>query len=350
MGVARMLRSWRARVQAAWPDLHGHQIKALADASFAMAQAEHCQLSHMALVTPGQAKVPSHERRFQRLLANDRLSTAELSEAWAEQVLAEPGPLMLGCDETPQGDRLRAMKLSRLVRGRAVPLLWQVYPPEALPKSQPDIVLDLLRRADRLLPADGPRPTLLTDRGLTWPEVVDFCIEHGWHFVLRVQDHTRVKLEADGPTMPMAELAPHKGDGWCGAAWVFKKAGWRRVNPVAWWPHDSDERWLIITDRPPTLQRCMEYRKRMQQEQSFRDEKSHGFNWKLSRVRRPDHADRLLLIMAVAMTLLIQLGQWVIRHHRRDQFERRDRYTLSIFQLGLRALQRSLITGRPPPI
>ena len=87
----------------------------------------------------------------------------------------------------------------------------------------------------------------------------------------------------------------------------------------------------------------------MRQEQSFRDEKSHGFHWNASRVRDPDHATRLPLVMALAMAWLIAEGLRVIRDGERDRYERRDRRTLSLFQLGLRSAQNALIPTRDPP-
>lgn len=132
-----MLRSWRGCGQEVWRGLHGHQIKALAEAAFAMAVAQNCPLSRMAVTTPSDAKIASQERRWQRLLANERLSVEALAPQWAREVLAEPGRLLLAIDETPQVNHLRAMKLSRIIRGRAVPLLWHVYRPHELPMSQP---------------------------------------------------------------------------------------------------------------------------------------------------------------------------------------------------------------------
>ena len=49
----------------------------------------------------------------------------------AARLAAEPVTLLL--DETPQRNHLRAMKLSRMTGGRAIPLRWQVYRPHALP-------------------------------------------------------------------------------------------------------------------------------------------------------------------------------------------------------------------------
>ncbi|MEE8433896.1 MAG: hypothetical protein V3S64_03825 [bacterium] len=87
----------------------------------------------------------------------------------------------------------------------------------------------------------------------------------------------------------------------------------------------------------------------MRIEQSFRDEKSSGFQWNQSRVRDPQHNTRLLLIMALAMRHLVYLGLSLIRKGKRCCLERRDRRTLSVFQLGLRYVQRGDPFARSPP-
>ena len=123
------------------------------------------------------------------------------------------------------------------------------------------------------------------------------------------------------------------------------------MNVSACWPATCDEPWLLITDLPANGQRFGQYRKRMRQELSFRDEKSHGLRWTESRVEDPAHAERLLLVMALAMMRLIGLGLEVIRRGRRHHLERSDRRTLSIFQLGLRWRMREIaqLAATGPP-
>lgn len=347
MGVARMLRSWRSVLQEALPTLHGHQLNGLTQAAWAMIQAGHCQLSKMAVMTAGSATMPSSERRWQRLVANDRLDADAALDDWSKWALQKVRAVTLFLDETPQRNHLRSMKVSRMVGGRAIPLVWRTYRPDALPMPQDQLVLDLLKRVDAALPA-GAKPTLMADRGLCWPAVVDFCVDHGWHFLLRAQGQTRVRLD-DGSETSLAELVPEPGRTWCGKAEVFKKAGWRRVNVVARWSPRRAERWLLVTDLPAEPRRCKQYRKRMRQEQSFRDEKSHGLRWNESRLRDPAHAQRLLLVMALAMAWLIGLGLRVTLGGERRRYQRPDRRCLSLFQLGLRAIQEARRDGRPPP-
>jgi len=82
--VTPMLGSWTRHVQSFLPAVHGHHVKALADCSFAMAHAQSCQLSLIALHTLSTARVPSSQRRWERLVANDRLRCRDAG--------GDPGP------------------------------------------------------------------------------------------------------------------------------------------------------------------------------------------------------------------------------------------------------------------
>ena len=347
MDLTRMLGAVRKTVQGALPDLHGHLKNALTEATMAMLSVGHCQLSRLALAGVGAVKAPSQERRWQRLVANPRLVMNEALEHWARWVLGGVGEVTLILDETPQGNRLRVMKLSRQIRSRAVPVLWHCDRLAARPVSQDRVVLDLLQRAAQALP-EGARVTLLADRGLAWPAVLDFCAAHGWRYVLRIQGQTRVRLP-DGAELRADALTPRAGTCWYGAAQVFKKAGWRACNVVARWPAGCEQPWLLVTDLPANAQRFRQYRKRMRIEESFRDEKSHGFHWNQSRIRDPEHASRLLLVIALAMALAIRRGLLVIKTGCRHRLERRHRRTYSVFQLGLRQFQSLAYAHGPDP-
>ena len=91
----------------------------------------------------------------------------------------------------------------------------------------------------------------MTDRGLSWPALVDQCRRVGWSFLLRVQGQTRVRTP-DGRTRAIRDLAPHPGTRWQGHGYAFKDAGWRDVNVVAVWRRGTDQPWLLVTDLAPT--------------------------------------------------------------------------------------------------
>jgi hypothetical protein len=292
-------------------------------------------------------------------LSNRRLRPHEAMGMLARSVLPSLGAgtgrvrrVVLILDETPGGTkgRLRCMKLSVAYRKRAVPIAFECYEPHRPPVPMPQLLWRLLRRAAQSLPRDCDcEVTLLADRGLSWPIVLDCCVHLGWHYVLRLQRDTRVRF-ADGTLKSAWQLARRRGTRWFGSGvGVFKKAGWRGANVVATWERGCREPWLLVTDLPATFMRCRNYCKRAWCEQLHRDEKSHGFNWQLSRVRDPAHAERLVLVMALATLLCLSLGTLLIKRGLRRLLEPPRRRLLSVFQLGLRWLKDSLVHARGCP-
>ncbi len=354
MGATEMVRQWRHGLKQLLPGLHGHLLNSLAVFSMAMALAGHCHSGRLAAVAPSPpARVVSRQRRWERLLANRRLRPGEAMGMLARALAPSLGGagrgrrrLVLILDETPggTGGRLRCMKLSVAYRKRAVPIAFECYEPHRPPVPMPELLWRLLRRAGRSLP-EGCEVTLLADRGLSWPIVLDCCAHLGWHYVLRLQRDTRVRF-AGGTTRSAWQLARRRGARWLGSGvGVFKKAGWRGANVVATWERGCREPWLLVTDLPATFMRCRNYCKRAWCEQLHRDEKSHGFNWQLSRVRDPAHAERLVLVMALATLLCLSLGTLLIKRGLRRLPEPPRRRLLSVFQLGLRWLRDRLVNG-----
>jgi len=88
---ALLWKQWTHQVKEVFPNLHGHQQKSLAFAGLAMILAGHAVLQRMAeeisLQEISEAKMPSIERRLQRLIANERIDVAACWKSFLEQVL-----------------------------------------------------------------------------------------------------------------------------------------------------------------------------------------------------------------------------------------------------------------------
>jgi Transposase DDE domain len=350
MSALPMIRHWRRQVhEDLLPGLHGHQAKALADLSFAMALAEHCHSGKLAAFALGSPNPAASQRRLERTLANDRLDPdsvwPELARSLFQGWVGRPVILIL--DETPNRNDLRCLKLTLAYRKRAIPLLCACYRPGQQPGPMPQLIRRLLRRAAACLPA-GVEVTLLADRGLAWPQVVDACRALGWHYVLRLQGQTRVRI-ADGRECSAADLAPRPGVRWWGEAEVFKKSGWRAARVAACWERGCDGPWLLVSDREDGARLFRRYAKRTWTEELFRDEKSGAFHWEQSRVTDPAHAARLVLLMALATYLGLSLGSRVIQAGLRRFLETTRRRMLSLLQIGLRWLRFCLSHDRPLP-
>jgi hypothetical protein len=350
MSALPMIRDWRAQVRhELLPELHGHQAKALADLSFAMAQVEHCHSGKLAKVAPGATTPAATKRRLERTLANDRLDPGSVWPQLARAALGgfAGGPIVLILDETPNRNDLRCLKLTLAYRKRALPLVCACSAPGDQPEPMPELIAGLLRQAAACLP-EGAAVTLLADRGLAWPQVVDACRALGWRYVLRLQGTTRVRTP-DGRERPVTELAPRPGARWRGEAEVFKKAGWRSAAVAACWERGCDGPWLLVSDRDDGPRLFRRYLKRTWTEELFRDEKSSGFRWGESRVTDPRHAARLVLVMALATYLALGLGSRVVKAGLRRLIESGRQRLLSYFQIGLRFLTFCINHDRPLP-
>ncbi len=350
------MAGWQQQVETLLPDLPKPPRLALATFSLALGVANASTQPQVATAVPTAATVESSARRFRRWLASPRLAVAGRRQRIARQVLQQHGHqrLWLLLDETTQGHgtapdrdgaRLRVLTLRLAYRHRSVPLVWACHRGGAQPLPYPQLIAQLCQEVAALLPADA-HVVLLADRGLCWPQLVDTCTALGWDFLLRAQGQTRVQ-HADGRAQRLDTLVRRPGQQWCGPVQAFTTAGWRACQAVAVWRHGEEPPWLLLTSLPAHGRCCAAYRKRTWTEESYRDDKSHGFHWEQRQVTDPAHASRLLRFFQLAMLLVLATGAAVVRRGLRGLLTRPDRWELSLFTLGLRWLRRALLCGLP---
>jgi len=246
--------------------------------------------------------------------------------------------LLLVLDETPGRGDLRSMRVGVCYRKRLLTLAAEVYPKDEPPRRMPALIGRMLRDVAALLPA-GASVTLLCDRGLAWPSVLDQARRLGWDHVLRLQGQTRVRLPG-GREVAARELVRRRGGRWHGPARVFKKAGWREAMVSVVWDKRSGEPWVLAA-RPEGrrgLRAAEAYAKRAWCEQAFRDEKSGGFRWDASLLADPARLLKLIVVMTLATLLSLSLGTWLVKCGRRGELDPRRTRRLSLFSLGLRWL------------
>src|SRR3954470_17196657 len=88
MSAPPRIRDWWTQVRhELLPEAHGHQVNALAELSFAMVMAEHCQAGKISTLAPGDAHPASVERRLERVLSNRRLDPDSVWPQPARSVL-----------------------------------------------------------------------------------------------------------------------------------------------------------------------------------------------------------------------------------------------------------------------
>jgi hypothetical protein len=342
------LSDWITTVAHRLPSLHKPHAKVLAAFSLGLALRQRCALRAVADGLAELGKPDTVERRLQRFLHTPPLdwqACLPAFAAWVLRRLDRPRLVVLLVDETSLQGHLTVMAVSLAYRGRAIPLAWWSYQPEAWPLGQVALIGSLLDGVAARLPP-GCRVLVEAERGLgTSPALLHAIQARGWYFLVRVQRHVRLRL-ADGRITPFARLVPKVGRRWSGAVEAFKKAGWVRCWAVGRWRAPHAEPWLLLTNWPQA--RGQWYGWRMWEELAFRDFKSTGWQWQRSHVWAPEAANRLWLVMALAYVWMLSLGTRVLRPPawRKELVRGRPRRH-SVFHPGLRWLARWWALGRP---
>ena len=270
-----------------------------------------CQLERVAQALEPRGSMEGQYRRLQRFLANEHVEVAQLQSEWAGLVVRtmQAQQVVLLVDETALSDHLKVMVLGVWSRGGCLPLAWRCYAPAAYPaEGQVQMISDLLARVVPTIPVNVPL-WLLADRGIgTSPALMQAVEAQGCQVLFRVQGSTRFRNLA-GQEQSCQSLGI-RGQHWQSLGEVFKKAGWLPAHVTVTWEADYDHPWCLVSSRSVAPHA---YAARFDQEVSFRDLKSDGFDWQRSHVWLSEHAERLLLVLALSYWLVLALGQQLAR-------------------------------------
>ena len=246
------------------------------------------------------------------------------------------------------GDRWQVFRLSLQHGGRAIPLAWVVA--EGKGVTSVERLTEMLTRVATFLRRRVQRVTFLADRGFRDCDWAKLCRKLGWNYDLRITCNTYITLD-DGRACRVDELGvPHGQHRYFQNVRVTKEGLWRANLSVGWTEGDAKtepERLAVMSNQPACRARLREYGHRMSIEQSFRDDKSGGFDLAHTRLQHADRLERLLLAMAVAALWCHELGESVLAHGEtaRREIDPGPTRELSLFQLGLRWLKRCVSTA-----
>lgn len=349
----RLLHEWLRQVAALLPGERVTRCRVLALFSLGMVWAGTVRVNQVAAALPLGARVPSTERRLRRFLANPAVTVAALWRPLLPWLLAgwAGQEALLVFDPTPYRADWTVLWIGIVVHHRVLPLTWRVVPQQQpWPEKLATLLPALLAPIAAALPP-GCQVTLLGDRGVSGPTLLDAAQRLGWAALLRLnvdatQAH-RLRLAADAEWR-LWDWVAHVGSGWQGPVEIFKDAGWRagyltihRAAAMTAW-------WILFSTRPGGRARVREYARRSRVEATFADGKTRGWGLEQSRMTDPVHLDRLLLVWHLAVWWLHALGRQVIKQGLRSRFDRVDRRDRSLIRLGWLWLQHALLRDRCP--
>ena len=309
-------------------------------------QSESCHLGQIANTLPMKSKAESRVTLLRRWLMNPHVEVWRFYKEVLEHVFggwSNVSVTIILDGVMLFGDRWQVFRVSLLHGCRAVPLAWTVVEGKGLVKVSK--LKRMLKKVQSFLKKHVKDVLFLADAGFRDWDWAQLCTELGWNYGIRIACNTYLTLP-DGTTDRLDRLVPENRNRYFQNAWLTKEANWQ-ANVSVTWTTDKDgkpEIVAVMTNQIACRARLREYAKRMSIEQSFRDDKSGGFDLEHTRLQHAQRVDHLLLAIAIATLWCHELGEFVLKHG--DDFRRQIdpsfQRTLSLFQLGLRWLKRCL--------
>lgn len=203
----------------------------------------------------------------------------------------------------------------------------------------------MLRQVAEFLRGRVQGVTLLADCGFRDCDWAKLCEKLGWHYAIRVACNTYVTL-AEGDYGRLDDFVPYRQNRYFQNIALTQEAK-LQTNLSVTWTDGRDgkiEIVAVISDRPACRARLRDYGRRMSIEQSFRDDKSGGFDMAYTRLQHADRLERLLLALAIATLWCHEVGEQILAEGEaaRRRIDPGPHRELSVFQLGWRWLQRCL--------
>ena len=336
-----VLYQWTEEIANHFETLNVWQVGNVALFSLGVMKAQSSRQQAIARQVVCGERVDSAARRLRRFVGNKKfpLKTffGELTR-WVVGALPPSQKLTLLVDETKLGDRIGALVVGVAWEGRCIPLGWRCYTANskaAYPKEgQVKIIEDLLKCIQPGIPA-ARDVVVLADRGIgTSSALCRAVADLGWKYLFRVNNHSTIRTETGRHRI--ASMVT-EGKSWTANGWVFKGEAGIPARALALWEKGYGEPWALITNDDTAT--GLKYACRNWQEQSFRDLKSHGWQWEASSILLPEHMARFMVLLVVAYAWSLALGGHAVQRGRARPLQRHAegqfRRHWSLFKEGL---------------
>ena len=188
---------------------------------------------------------------------------------------------------------------------------------------------------------------LLGDREFGTGVLAQWALEQGWGLCLRLRAHEYVRREGAKAFQMLPALHPGERCFWPRVAFTQKHAV-GGLHLAMYWDQRSKEPWYLLTTEPTCERACANYAKRFQIEEMFKDYKNdgRGFGLELTGLQHPERLARLLVALALVYIWLLLWGAYAVATGQNHLVDNLRRPMLSLFQTGLRLVNRLRNWGR----
>ena len=306
-------------------------------------------LSKVAGKVISPAKNVSTVRRLSRFLANSAIDVRSwyrpIAKTWLRTQFERLGEIRLIVDGTKVGFGHQLLMVSLAYRKRAVPIAW-AWVRHVRGHSTGKQQVSLFKYVGSLLPKGAP-VFLVGDSEFGSIFVLRQLDKWHWFYVLRQKTNTGLWINEQIGWRELGSFVSKPGQ----KAW-FQKACLTQteiypVSALVYWQVGEKEAWCLATNVPDPSLTVHYYRFRMWTEEMFGDFKKHGFDLERTMLRHIPRLSRLTLAVALLYVWLLSTGSLAIRSGFRHLVDRVDRRDLSLFQIGLRFIDRKLLQSIP---
>lgn len=345
MPINNLYHTWIQRIRELRPNQRMTQIRNFTWLIVGIHQSRSVNLSKIAGKIPGAAKLVSYTRRLSRLLNNPAIQVRSWYEPVARQWLTAQAnqslQIKLMVDGTKVGFGHQLLMVALAYRKRAIPIAWTWVPyvKGHSPVSQQLVLLAYVRQ---LLPR-GIAVLLVGDREFGAVEVLRQLDRWNWDYAMRIKGSTHICLAKETEWKDFNSFIHKPGQSfWLGQGSLTEKSIYS-VNLLVHWKVGEKEPWCLATNLPDRPMALQAYARRMWIEEMFGDMKDHGFDLESTMLRHFQRLSRLTLAVALLYVWLVSTGTQTIRNGLRPMVDRNERRDLSIFQIGLRFIDRRLV-------
>lgn len=295
-------------------DVHLARVRSLANGVTGMLSA---RMASVAAIGRAYAKERGIEtksgiKQIDRLLSNDGIEMDEILPLWVRHVVGSTPDIFVAIDWTDFDDDDHTTLCVSLIttHGRATPLAWRTVKKSKLKNRRTRYELEMVERIYDFVPR-GTHVTWLGDRAFGYQRMCEALTRRGFDYILRFRENLKVQ-EGDGPGLAASAYVPANGR----VRMLIgpKLTGKRCEVPAAVFVKRKGmkEAWCLVTSLKdaPSSDIVAAYGRRFTIEETFRDTKdlTFGMGLRATHIRNEHRRDRMLLLIAIAQTLLTLLG------------------------------------------
>ena len=300
--------------------------------------AKSCQLPAIATKVVDDRQADSKIKTFYRWLKNNNVTDECYFLPYAQALLSVlcVHPIAIVIDGSVVARNCITLMASVIYKNRSLPICWLVFA-GSKGHLKESIHIELVNRLKEIIPQQA-EVIFFGDGEFDGSNLIKTIKQNGWSFVLRTSKN-RILIERDD-SFSFRSVCPLYYEEYF---WIpdvrYDQTNSPQFDAIVWHNKEYQDPIYLVTNIQLAREALFWYRKRFNIETMFSDKKSRGFNIHKSHISDPERLARLLIVTALAYIFIIYFGIHATKHGYINKIHRADRCDLSLFTLGIRALE-----------